>query len=198
MSQHSWRSSVEEICPVSSRLVPPVGPKDAKIAIVGESPGKKEVQQGIPFVGPSGNKLDDFLRVCGLDRGEVYITNTVKYYPTSPKKEFFFKGGQPTQAMMEGILELVNELSSLPNLAVAVPCGNEALWALTQERGITKWRGSVMESTLINGLKVIPVMHPAWYFHTQQWLQLIIGEWDWQRIKRESAFKGVVRTLYKC
>ena len=94
---------------------------------------------------------------------------------------------------MEGILELVNELSSLPNLAVAVPCGNEALWALTQERGITKWRGSVMESTLINGLKVIPVMHPAWYFHTQQWHQLIIGEWDWQRIKRESAFKGVVR-----
>ena len=77
---------------MSSRLVPPVGPKDAKIAIVGESPGKKEVQQGIPFVGPSGNKLDDFLRVCGLDRGEVYITNTVKYYPTSPKKEFFFKG----------------------------------------------------------------------------------------------------------
>src|SRR6185503_11079455 len=58
-----------------------IGPLQPKLMIVGESPGKNEDEQGIPFVGPTGKMLDDFLRVAGISRSEVYITNVVKYRP---------------------------------------------------------------------------------------------------------------------
>jgi uracil-DNA glycosylase family 4 len=38
--------------------VPGSGPKDARLLVVGEAPGKDEIEAGIPFVGKSGEKLD--------------------------------------------------------------------------------------------------------------------------------------------
>ena len=46
------------------------------------------------------------------------------------------------------------------NLNVIVAFGNIPLIALTNRVGITKWRGSVLESTLVPGLKVLPTYHP--------------------------------------
>ena len=40
-----------------------------------------EDQQGRPFVGPAGKLLDDLLKVAGLTRSEVFITNVVKHRP---------------------------------------------------------------------------------------------------------------------
>jgi uracil-DNA glycosylase family 4 len=55
--------------------------------IVGEAPGEQEDMKGEPFVGKSGQLLDNMLRAVGLTRGEapadqqVYIANTVKCRP---------------------------------------------------------------------------------------------------------------------
>lgn len=37
---------------------------------------------GRPFVGKAGKNLDHFLALVGLVRGEIYITNVVKFRPT--------------------------------------------------------------------------------------------------------------------
>jgi len=54
------------------------GPRTARIAIVGEKPGRVEVALKQPFAGPSGQQLNDLLSKIGLSRTQVYITNTCK------------------------------------------------------------------------------------------------------------------------
>jgi len=58
--------------------VPPCGPKDAKIVLVGEAPGETEERRGKPFCGASGNLLDQMLHRSSILRQECYITNVIK------------------------------------------------------------------------------------------------------------------------
>ena len=74
-----------ERCPAlvesRSRIVDGVGPTDADLLFVGEGPGAQEDEQGEPFVGRSGDVLDDALRDAGLARADVRITNCVRCRP---------------------------------------------------------------------------------------------------------------------
>lgn len=55
------------------------GSPDSKVILIGEAPGKDEVIQGRPFVGKAGQMLTEFLNGAGLDREDLFITNTMKY-----------------------------------------------------------------------------------------------------------------------
>lgn len=55
-----------------------VGNKEAKVMFIGEGPGEQEDIQGIPFVGPAGMLLNDYLTAVGIKREDVYIANIVK------------------------------------------------------------------------------------------------------------------------
>ena len=74
-----------ERCPAlvdsRSRIVDGVGPADADLVFVGEGPGEQEDTQGEPFVGRSGDVLDEALRDAGLSRADVRITNCVRCRP---------------------------------------------------------------------------------------------------------------------
>jgi uracil-DNA glycosylase family 4 len=61
--------------------VPAVGPTNARVMFVGEAPGQNEDRNGIPFIGPAGQFLDELLFRINLDRDEVWITNTAKCRP---------------------------------------------------------------------------------------------------------------------
>ncbi len=54
------------------------GPEDAEVMLVGQNPGKEEVKQGRPFVGRSGQYLNEVLREYGIDRSKLYLTGVVK------------------------------------------------------------------------------------------------------------------------
>jgi len=73
------------ICPdlakTATNLVMGDGNIDADIVFIGEAPGKKEDEQGLPFVGAAGKFLDKMLVSAGLNRSDMYITNIVKYRP---------------------------------------------------------------------------------------------------------------------
>jgi DNA polymerase len=142
--------------------VPAYGPRDAKIAFVGEQPGRLEVAKRRPFVGPAGQELNECLNAAKLSRLECYFTNAIKDLD-APIKHYIDISGRNVKVSPEGqqyIGELKTELQSL-NLNVVVAVGNIALYALTSKTGITKWRGSILESTLVPNLKVVPVLHPA-------------------------------------
>lgn len=64
-----------------SRVVVGSGNSKAKILFVGEAPGKKEDENGVPFVGASGKLLDALLASIALTREDVYVTNIVKCRP---------------------------------------------------------------------------------------------------------------------
>ena len=48
---------------------------------IGEGPGQREDEQGVPFVGPAGQLLNEMMEMIGLDRSKVYIANIVKCRP---------------------------------------------------------------------------------------------------------------------
>jgi DNA polymerase len=70
-----------ELKATATRHVPGAGPASARIVFIGEAPGKREDEQGIPFVGAAGKFLGEMLESIKLRREDVYITNIVKYRP---------------------------------------------------------------------------------------------------------------------
>lgn len=146
------------------------GPKDARIAIVGEAPGRDEVRQGKPFVGQAGRVLEELCHMAGFIRGQLYLTNVVKEKPpdTAMKKNDFSpffnertgrftERGQPYVQMLEEELQDVSA-----NIFIAM--GKPAAAALVGPpcHKITKYRGYIYESTLLPGRKVLPTLHPAY------------------------------------
>lgn len=96
--EYTWNDIEEHIavctgCPLSRTRNRPVmgrGDRQADIMLIAEAPGGQEDEQGIPFVGKSGEVLDNLLRDCGLGRKEIYITNILKCHPPGnrdPKEE---------------------------------------------------------------------------------------------------------------
>ena len=79
----------KNICPdlaaQATKLVMGDGNPDADIVFIGEAPGKNEDEQGLPFVGAAGKFLNEMLAQAGMERGEVYITNIVKYRPPNTR-----------------------------------------------------------------------------------------------------------------
>jgi uracil-DNA glycosylase len=55
------------------------------IMMIGEQPGDSEDKEGRPFVGPAGRLLDECLEEAGIDRRNVYVTNTVKHFKWEPR-----------------------------------------------------------------------------------------------------------------
>jgi len=58
------------------------GPMDATLMIIGEAPGREEAQEGKPFVGKSGIRINENLEAVGIDRNRhCYVTNLIKVQP---------------------------------------------------------------------------------------------------------------------
>jgi len=63
------------------------GVENAKILLIGEAPGAKEDEQGIPFCGESGKLLDKMMAAIGLCRSKnIYITNTIFWRPPANRR----------------------------------------------------------------------------------------------------------------
>ena len=148
---------------MSTSYVSGKGELDAKIVILGEAPGEVEAFRGEPFVGPSGKLLTQLLAQAGINRfTQCYVTNVVKEHPKNndikPFIDLSKKNAKVSEKGKFYLRALTKELSEL-NPNVIVPVGNVGLFALTGKKGITNWRGSVLEG--MEGVKVLPTLHPA-------------------------------------
>jgi uracil-DNA glycosylase len=180
-----------------------IGPKNAKIVLLGEAPGAQEELAGVPFIGASGQHLDDMLKVAGLFRRDLYLTNVLFTRPPGNKLDAFLiskrdcPAGYPMPSLRQGKYlhpDLLPELDRLyaeltlvrPNLIIA--CGGPALWAITKLQGITKLRGTIQPS---KWGKVLPTLHPATVLYDWANRPIIIA--DFMKAKIESAFPEIVR-----
>ena len=169
--------------------VPPRGPSNPKIAIIGEIPGLRENAAREPFVGPSGLVLENCLLSAGIQgRDSVLLDNAVPFYYKSLPKLLALSGA--TEQFLVWAEELRSRLRA-SSAQVIIPVGNAALEALTGETGIHKWRGSILESKELPGKKIIPTLHPAVTFRDFAMRNFIIM--DFERALRESAFKEIRR-----
>ena len=70
------------LCETRTNVVFGQGAPTAEVLFVGEGPGASEDEQGLPFVGRSGQLLDHYLEAIDLSRDKnVYIANIVKCRP---------------------------------------------------------------------------------------------------------------------
>jgi len=159
------------------------GPRTAQLMVVGEAPGKTEDETGRPFSGVSGEEMDRYLEGANIQRSDVFVTNVVHERPPSNKFEAFLKP-KPSLALMQGILQLKKDIESIrPNLVLAF--GDVPLRFLTNKHSITKYRGSILESTLVKGQKVIATFHPAAVFRAPDLQIKTLIQLDMKRVAEE-------------
>lgn len=154
-------SRTETDVPVDASLdpnIPPEGNISAKIALVGEAGGEQEEILHRPFVGKAGQLLNQCLLAAGIPRSSLYLTNVVKEKPDRNDIVKYREKHPDRYLAWKGFLK--RELSAFEgNLIVAL--GDTALEALTGLGNITRRRGSIYESTLVPGKKVLATIHPA-------------------------------------
>jgi len=129
------------------------GPRDSKVMIVGEQPTVVEAQTKRPFTGGAGLMLSHMLSRAGISMSSCFMTNVVhRPAPEGKFEKFYTKALQIHYAL--GVMQLKKDIEEIkPNLVIGL--GNGPLLALTGEKGIDKWRGSILESQLVKGQKVI-------------------------------------------
>ena len=77
------------LCETRHSVVFGQGAAHAEVMLVGEGPGANEDEQGLPFVGKSGQLLDHYLEAVDLSRDKnVYIANIVKCRPPQNRDQF--------------------------------------------------------------------------------------------------------------
>lgn len=127
------------------------GDPKADLMFIGEGPGFHEDQQGLPFVGPSGNLLEALLGEIGLKRGDVYIANVVKCRPPGNR--------DPQTEEIDACKGYLRKQLELIQPRVVVTLGNFSTKLLLKtSQGITKMRGNAYPWW---GRQLVPTYHPA-------------------------------------
>jgi len=74
----------------ATQPVPGLGDIGAKYFLLGEAPGREEDEQGVPFVGMAGRKLNQLLSLAQIDPNDCYFSNVCRCRPPAnrdPKKK---------------------------------------------------------------------------------------------------------------
>ncbi|WP_136718088.1 uracil-DNA glycosylase [Halorientalis salina] len=137
------------------QIVNGTGPEDADLLFVGEAPGANEDEEGEPFVGRSGDVLDEALRDVGLARADVRITNCVRCRPPENR--------DPTGEELEncrGYLEAEIDLVDPEAIVTLGKVPSEHL--LERSVGVTNEAGSLVDHELGGARRnVLICVHPA-------------------------------------
>ena len=152
---------------LTTNIIPPKGNIQARVVFIGEAPGEEEDLLGEPFVGTAGQLLTRALAQKGIDPGDVLFHNCFQQRPPGNDVHYFFKDKSCKYLTWEGqehidaLRDWLTQLQKDGYLNLVVALGATPLSILTAQRGIYKWRGSILECTLVPGLKVYPTLHPS-------------------------------------
>ena len=153
-------------CPLRARCQAPVpgsGSLTAEVMFVGEGPGEHEDNQGIPFVGPSGQMLRDMITEAGIS--DPFFTNIVKCRPPGNR--------DPTHHEISTCLHYLDEQIKVINPKVIVAVGRYAVAQFLPDDLITKARG---KPHIVHGRVVLPIIHTAAALRRPEWVPMIAGD----------------------
>ncbi len=144
-------------CPLAAgrkNAVPGEGPADAEIMLIGEGPGFHEDQQGRPFVGPSGQFLNELLASAGYRREQVFIANVVKCRPPGNR--------DPLPEEIAACDEYLERQIRVINPKVIVTLGRYSMSKFFPGAKISAIHGKARR---VNGRVVVAMYHPAAALH---------------------------------
>ena len=150
------------------------GNADADLMFVGEAPGANEDRLGLPFVGQAGKLLDKLLDEIGLERGDVFICNTLKCRPPGNRDP------QPNE--IESCHSYLRDQVELIEPKLICTLGNFATKLLRDDpTGISRLHGQLQEQTLgARAVRLYPLYHPAAALYTPSTLEALRA--DFHRI----------------
>jgi DNA polymerase len=141
--------------------------------LIGEAPGREEDRSGRPFVGAAGRFLDQMLTGSGVERGDLFITNTVKCRPENNR--------QPRKREVDTCTSLyLFEQITLINPTLIMVLGSVAAKKLLGVQSVNEARGRVIthdHRTYLVGY------HPAASFYREDMAENI--RQDFQLLRQE-------------
>ncbi len=143
------------------------GNADAQLMFVGEAPGANEDQQGLPFVGQAGKLLEKLLGEIGMERGDVFIANTLKCRPPGNR--------DPHPHELEACQHFLYSLLELIQPTMVCTLGNFATKLLRGEpTGISRIHGQAEVRTIgPRAVRLYPLYHPAAALYTPSTLEML-------------------------
>lgn len=141
------------LCRTRRQAVPGQGNPRPELVFVGEGPGEDEDDQGLAFVGRSGQLVTRLIAAMGLQREDVWIGNVVKCRPPENRP--------PTPDEMKACLPYLRDQLALLKPKVIVALGTTAVTGLLgpDQPGITKLRGHWQRFANID---LMPTYHPSY------------------------------------
>ena len=156
-----------ELAHSRKNAVPGKGPANAEIMLIGEGPGFHENEQGLPFVGASGNFLTQLLKDSGIPRETVFITNVVKCRPPGnrdPQVDELNACGVYLDRQIESINPLI--IITLGRFSMARYFENARI---SKIHGQAVWRGERL---------IVPMYHPAAALHQPKLRTVIMHDFS--------------------
>lgn len=148
-----------ELAQTRTKVVIGSGNLDSKIVLIGEAPGRKEDESGLPFVGSAGKLLDKLLGAAGLVRDDIFIGNILKCRPP--------KNRRPKKAEVRNCENYLMDQLGVISPVIIAPMGNSALSYFQEHLGLEKQvigevHGKVFDIDAPWGkTKMVPLYHPA-------------------------------------
>lgn len=161
------------VCPDLAKdalhLVMGAGNPDADIMFIGEAPGKKEDETGLPFVGASGKLLDELLASVDITRNDVFITSIVKYRP--PKN----RDPKPDEkaAFLPYLLRQIDVIEP----KVIVPLGKHGMEHFLPGVRISDVHGQPQQFAMgEREVTILPLYHPAYALYGGSKRQVLMAD----------------------
>lgn len=126
--------------------------------LIGEGPGYHEDRQGRPFVGASGQFLDELLALAGLRRADVFIGNVVKCRPPQNRDP------QPDEVKTCTETYLFHQIAAI-DPKVIVTLGRFSMNLFIPGAKISRIHGQPQR---VQGRLIVPMLHPAAALHQPQ------------------------------
>ncbi|MGB3008958.1 MAG: uracil-DNA glycosylase [Candidatus Saccharimonadales bacterium] len=163
----------KRVCPhlrdTATQLVMGGGNPDADIVFIGEAPGKKEDEQGLPFVGASGRFLNEMLAAAGMNRDDVYITNIVKYRPPNNR--------DPSEQEKREFWPYLMRQLEIINPRVVITLGRHSGMCFIPDLVISRDHGRARTVKYHDyEFLVIPLYHPAAALYNGSMRQVLIDD----------------------
>lgn len=135
---------------LSARLVPGEGPLNASIMLIGQAPGRTEDAKLRPFIGRSGELLNNMLNGARIRRDKTYITSVVQFFPPENR--------MPTDEEAELCMPFLREQIGIIKPKVIVLLGSLSSYMLLNVESVEKEHGGIFEK---DGIKYMVTFHPA-------------------------------------
>jgi DNA polymerase len=134
------------------------GDHKARLMLIGEAPGATEDAQGEPFVGRSGQLLDQLLAEAGLDPSrDIYLCNAVKCRPPDNRRP---RGGELAACRPW----LDQQIAWVDPPLIGLLGATALAGVLGVKSGMTQLRGQWLagEGPLLGGRLLLPLFHPSY------------------------------------